>query len=252
MASFGIILTGGPYQTQRWETACRIADAALDRSDKVTFFLFLDGIYNALGTQVFPMLEKLPMDSFKGAGGQGSRALRLRDLQLQPRARRRGRLLPRHQDGRDSHGRDDGERVRQAPHAVGETLALTIYLIDEPFAEVGLAYAANDPESRVVLLQDAVYLAQKGRTQGRIYAIGDDVARRGLTGSIDPAVRDDRIRQARRDDGDRACGLLPLGVDESAKDNLRFVPQGPGRERLLRGGAQGCGRTGQQPRTTTR
>ncbi len=72
MASFGIILTGGPYQTQRWETACRIADAALDRSDKVTFFLFLDGIYNALGTQVFPVLEKLPMDSFKGLVAKGA------------------------------------------------------------------------------------------------------------------------------------------------------------------------------------
>jgi sulfur relay protein TusB/DsrH len=68
-------------------------------------------------------------------------------------------------------------------------LALTVYLIDEPFAEVGLAYAANDPDSRIVLLQDAVYLAQKGRPQGRVYAIGDDVARRGLTGSLDPEVQ---------------------------------------------------------------
>jgi sulfur relay protein TusB/DsrH len=68
-------------------------------------------------------------------------------------------------------------------------LALTIYLIDEPYAEVGLAYAANDPNSRAVLLQDAVYLAQKGRPQGRVYAIGDDVARRGLTGHIDPSVQ---------------------------------------------------------------
>ena len=72
MANFGIILTGGPYQTQRWETACRIAEAALDRTDKVSFFLFLDGIYNALGTQVFPMLEKLPMDSFKALVARGA------------------------------------------------------------------------------------------------------------------------------------------------------------------------------------
>lgn len=72
MASFGIILTGGPYQTQRWETACRIADAALGRSDKVTFFLFLDGVYNSLGTQVFPMMEKLPMDYFKALVANGA------------------------------------------------------------------------------------------------------------------------------------------------------------------------------------
>jgi tRNA 2-thiouridine synthesizing protein D len=72
LTNFGIILTGGPYQTQRWDTACRIADAALNRSDKVTFFLFLDGIYNALGTQVFPVLQKLPMDSFKALLAMGA------------------------------------------------------------------------------------------------------------------------------------------------------------------------------------
>jgi sulfur relay (sulfurtransferase) complex TusBCD TusD component (DsrE family) len=71
MASFGIILGEGPYQTERWETACRIADAALDRSDKVTFFLFLDGVYNCLGTQVFSMMDKLPMDYFKGLLAKG-------------------------------------------------------------------------------------------------------------------------------------------------------------------------------------
>jgi tRNA 2-thiouridine synthesizing protein D len=72
LTTFGIILTGGPYQTQRWDTACRIADAALSRSDKVTFFLFLDGIYNALGTQVFPVLQKLPMEFFKDLQAKGA------------------------------------------------------------------------------------------------------------------------------------------------------------------------------------
>lgn len=72
MTDIGIILTGGPYQTQRWDTACKIADAALNRSHKVTFFLFLDGVYNALGTQVFPVLQKLPMDSFKGLLARGA------------------------------------------------------------------------------------------------------------------------------------------------------------------------------------
>lgn len=72
MTNFGIVLTGGPYQTQRWETACRIAGAALDKSHKVTFFLFIDGVYNALGTQSFPILEKLPMDSFKALLAKGA------------------------------------------------------------------------------------------------------------------------------------------------------------------------------------
>ena len=72
MASFGIILTGGPYQTERWETACGIANAALDRRDSVTFFLFLDGVYNALATQKFPALEKLPNAYFKSLLERGA------------------------------------------------------------------------------------------------------------------------------------------------------------------------------------
>lgn len=72
MTHFGIVLTGGPYQTQRWETACNIAKAAIDKSHKVTFFLFLDGVYNALATQVFPSIEKLPMNHFKELQSKGA------------------------------------------------------------------------------------------------------------------------------------------------------------------------------------
>jgi sulfur relay (sulfurtransferase) complex TusBCD TusD component (DsrE family) len=49
-----------------------VADAALEKSHKVTFFLFLDGVYNALGTQVFPAIEKLPMDFFKALVARGA------------------------------------------------------------------------------------------------------------------------------------------------------------------------------------
>jgi tRNA 2-thiouridine synthesizing protein B len=65
---------------------------------------------------------------------------------------------------------------------------MTIYLMDEPYADVGLSYAANDPEARVVLVQDAVYLARGGGLKGRVYAIADDVSRRGIGGSIDSGV----------------------------------------------------------------
>jgi tRNA 2-thiouridine synthesizing protein B len=60
--------------------------------------------------------------------------------------------------------------------------------MDEPFADVGLSYAANDPEARVVLVQDAVYLAHGGGLKGLVYAIAEDVSRRGLSGSIDSGV----------------------------------------------------------------
>ncbi len=56
--------------------------------------------------------------------------------------------------------------------------------MDEPFAEVGLAYAGNDPGARIVLLEDAVYLACKMGLRGKVYALQDDVKRRGLSGSV--------------------------------------------------------------------
>ena len=72
MTHFGIILTGSPYQTQRWETACSIAEAALDRSDRVTFFLFMDGVYNALAAERFSSMQKLPKDHFASMIGRGA------------------------------------------------------------------------------------------------------------------------------------------------------------------------------------
>lgn len=72
MTRFGIILMWGPYQKQRWETACHIADAALRRSDSVTFFLFMDGIYNALATQHFPGVKKVPKDYFQSLMDRGA------------------------------------------------------------------------------------------------------------------------------------------------------------------------------------
>jgi len=72
LTSFGIILTGGPYQTERWETACDLASAALDRKDSVTLFLFVDGVYNALATQKFPAIEKVPNAYFKSLIERGA------------------------------------------------------------------------------------------------------------------------------------------------------------------------------------
>lgn len=72
MTHFGVVLTWGPYQTERWETAYGIASAALDRKDSVTFFLFVDGVYNALATQRFPAMEKVPKDYFRSLIDRGA------------------------------------------------------------------------------------------------------------------------------------------------------------------------------------
>ena len=73
MTHFGIVLRGGPYQTQRWETACRLAEAALKRSDGVTIFLYMDGVYNALSTQDFASMGTLPMDRLGALLDRGAR-----------------------------------------------------------------------------------------------------------------------------------------------------------------------------------
>jgi sulfur relay protein TusB/DsrH len=57
---------------------------------------------------------------------------------------------------------------------------LTIYLVDEPFANVAFAYAAGDKAAKVVLLQDGVYVAKRRAFIGEVYYMKDDAASRGL------------------------------------------------------------------------
>ena len=73
LTEFGIVLRGGPYQTQRWETAYGMADAALKRSDGVTIFLYMDGVYNALAPQDFESMKKLPKDHVESLLDQGAK-----------------------------------------------------------------------------------------------------------------------------------------------------------------------------------
>jgi tRNA 2-thiouridine synthesizing protein B len=57
---------------------------------------------------------------------------------------------------------------------------MTLYLVDEPFADIAFAYAAGDPSARIVLLQDGVYVARKGAFSGEVFFLADDAIRRGL------------------------------------------------------------------------
>lgn len=63
---------------------------------------------------------------------------------------------------------------------------MTVYLVDEPFADVGLSYAAMDPGARIVLLQDGVYLARSGAVRGEVFVVRDDFSRRGLGALVFP------------------------------------------------------------------
>ncbi|MGA2666326.1 MAG: DsrH/TusB family sulfur metabolism protein [Nitrososphaerales archaeon] len=67
---------------------------------------------------------------------------------------------------------------------------MTVYLVDEPFVESALSYASGDASARIVLIQDAVYSVRRAlRAVASVYAVEDDVARRGLASRLDPAVR---------------------------------------------------------------
>ncbi|MFQ5803289.1 MAG: DsrE/DsrF/TusD sulfur relay family protein [Candidatus Methylomirabilales bacterium] len=64
MAKIGLLVTAGPFQFQKWETAVNLADAALDKGHEVRVFFYLDGIYNPNRHQSFPDLPVLPKDRF--------------------------------------------------------------------------------------------------------------------------------------------------------------------------------------------
>ncbi|WP_323192294.1 DsrH/TusB family sulfur metabolism protein [Halostella sp. PRR32] len=53
-----------------------------------------------------------------------------------------------------------------------------LYLIDEPMADIGLRTAADDPDARVVLIQDGVFLSPD--LDAEVYAVEKDVDVRGV------------------------------------------------------------------------
>lgn len=61
---------------------------------------------------------------------------------------------------------------------------MTVYLVDEAFCDIAFSYASTDGNARIVLLEDAVYFALKGRLGRETYALVDDVNRRGLNSKV--------------------------------------------------------------------
>lgn len=53
-----------------------------------------------------------------------------------------------------------------------------LYLIDKPMADIALRTAADDPDARVVLIQDGVLLQPE--FDGPVYAVERDVSVRGV------------------------------------------------------------------------
>lgn len=66
-----------------------------------------------------------------------------------------------------------------------------LYLVDQPLAGNALAFAADDSDALVVLIQDGVYAdVSSVRAAGRpVYAIERDIERRGLGKRLDGTVK---------------------------------------------------------------
>lgn len=73
MAKIGVLLTTGPWQYQNWETAANIAEAALDKGHEVSFFLYLDGVYNPIKLQALRGYEVMPKDRFNRLISRGAK-----------------------------------------------------------------------------------------------------------------------------------------------------------------------------------
>jgi len=56
---------------------------------------------------------------------------------------------------------------------------MAIYLVDKPNGETAVGVAKLDPDAKIVLIKDGVYL-DPSTMPGKIYAMEDDVEVRGL------------------------------------------------------------------------
>ena len=70
MAHVGFLVTGGPFDSQRWRTAYELGRAALDDGHEVTYFQYLDGALVPVADQAFPdcadggLFDEMPGEKF--------------------------------------------------------------------------------------------------------------------------------------------------------------------------------------------
>ena len=63
---------------------------------------------------------------------------------------------------------------------------MTVFLVGEASLNVALSY--SNPDSSVVLLEDAVYAVVKGKVGENVYVLNEDVSRRGIKSKIPSSV----------------------------------------------------------------
>lgn len=71
MAHLGFLLTGGPFDSERWRTAYELGRSALDADHKVTYFHYLDGTLVPVADQRLPgcsdasLYDEMPTEKFQ-------------------------------------------------------------------------------------------------------------------------------------------------------------------------------------------
>lgn len=81
MAHIGIMLTGGPFDSQRWHTAYELGRASLDDGHEVTYFHYLDGALVPVADQELPdcsdtgLFDSMPTEQFQALIEDGAEVL---------------------------------------------------------------------------------------------------------------------------------------------------------------------------------
>ena len=78
MAHIGFMLTGGPFDSERWRTAYELGRSALDADHEVTYFTYLDGTLVPVADQEFPdcsdsgLYDEMPTEKFQELVADGA------------------------------------------------------------------------------------------------------------------------------------------------------------------------------------
>jgi len=81
MTHVGFLLTGGPFDSQRWRTAYELGRAALDDGHEVTYFNYLDGVLVPVLGQSLPecsdtsLYDEMPVEKFRSLVADGATVL---------------------------------------------------------------------------------------------------------------------------------------------------------------------------------
>lgn len=81
MAYIGFLLTGGPFDSERWRTAYELGRAALDQGHKVSYFHYLDGTLVPVADQTLPdcsdtgLYDEMPTAKFQELVADGAEVI---------------------------------------------------------------------------------------------------------------------------------------------------------------------------------